>query len=813
MNLFASWITTIFLQYQFISRTTVYSLNLPLGGGHQDDRFIIGILSKCEARPEYQRLAMAKMMSSKLKTILQDGENFKDLKDSYQYYEIDVCEDEGLLIKVLDSLLLEPQWMDSRSEELKVKAIFAFVPERLLKAAASILSFTSVKLFPLYTVILENQQWFERFPNMFPIVEVIGENIVVDLIRRFEWKHVAIFDVVNDIIPLKLRQNQEKPFKLDRIQKELPERCFDYGIIKLSSLVNHKNGSLFKILKNDQTIKAVVVKGQLSALFMRTAAMSYGVDKNWVLMTKYRGQNEKDNPEFISIFDNLGNEKKGLNYQKISYQNDTVCNPNFPLKKNTTNNCSTAEITKYQKIHFEYIHTLISKQVEVFDHLEKRKNFKHKAIFYQYHGNYSYEVNSVKDLRVTKKIFKLGDGECRECQSCKDQCQSTQIRIVESHAGFSRTISRGCSKCKPNSILSRTFGTCSKCPEPTISNHNQSVCYHPIIHEKIFIACYIINTLGLCICIFIGLVYYRRRETPVVRSSDFTLSMIQLILCAMLFVVLPVISSSHLSGVICTLRPCILSPLLVAIVSIVVCKAEKILIIFYTRRRLTQKNIKDIYIRQGVILAFLLVIDMIILPATFPLPSTVKMLAYPKQGTEDLFLMEYCSNDEHFDFQIVYCIGLLLLAILQGYRGRKLPRNYNEGNSIIVSASAAICGFAFKIWVTTTDQHQYERTSTAWLSLSVSVLFIILPLYGPKVYIMLFLPHKNTKKHLMNRMLYESAMKKSVLTSSNGGEDSFPASIKKNQESLKSLLNNHNERTDNKDKRMSNTEHIEMSFI
>lgn len=374
------------------------------------------------------------------------------------------------------------------------------------------------------------------------------------------------------------------------------------------------------------------------------------------------------------------------------------------------------------------------------------------------------------------------------------------------------------------------------CPKQLASNHNQSMCYDPIVHEKVFTACYIVNTIGLCLCLFIAFVYWRNRDTPVVRSSDYKLSMMQLTLCIILFIVLPALSLPDLSRTVCTLRPCILGPLLVAIVSIVVCKAEKILIIFYTRRRLTTKDVTDIYIRQTVILVFLMVLDMIILPSTFPLPSTVEKRHFisPEKISEfsgDKYYMQYCSNDDHFDFQIVYCVGLLLLAILQGYRGRKLPRNYNEGNSIIVSAASTICACAFKIWLATSDQHKYERTSTAWLSLSASVMFIILPLYGPKMYIMLFLPHKNTKKHLMNRMLFEEEIKNritvtvkngtsmDVCSSSESDLSPYP-SISRNQErnSHKTLLNKKDKngngfRDDVAKKRRSNSEHIEMSFI
>ena len=779
------------------------------------EKLVIGIFSKCDSKNEQHRLAMSKVMSMEMNTAITN------LKGNYTCLEVDVCEDESLLVKVLDTLILDPRLAVSRNQdELKVKAIFTFMTEKMLKTAAALLSFTDVKIFPLFTVAMRNQVWFEQFPNFFPIVEFVEEDIVVNLIKRFGWKHVAIFDVAD---------SKEELFKIDHVKDELPRCCLDYGVIKQSSLIRLLIGQLknlptFKSLKSDKTIKTVVVRGRLSALFMNHT-VKHGVDVNWILFTQYRGDNGVDT-EFISIFENVVGKKNraSLNYRKIVYHNDSICNPHFrsSIGIAETRNCSRGESVgnnsirdyHYNKIHIEYASYLVSKQIEVFNNLEEENDFKNKVILYQHTRGEKKgkNFNFVKDLPVTKKISDLGSGKCRDCNMCKLQCESIKVQNVEPYTGFTQTIGLGCLKCKSNTaILNSTFGTCSRCPAKTISNHNQSICFNPIIHEKIFISCYIVNTVGLCICLFIGIVYYRNRETPVVRSSDFKVSIMQLMLCSLLFIALPILSSSHLTGLICTLRPCILGPLLVSIVSIVVCKAEKILIIFFTMRKLSQKDITDIYMRQAVILGFLLVIDMIILPTSFSLPSSVKQRNHHlEQG--DQFIMEYCSNDDRFDFQIVYCIVLLLLAILQGYRGRKLPRNYNEGNSIIVSAATAACAFTFKIWVTTTDQHKYERTSTAWLSLSVSVLFIILPLYGPKVYIILFLPHKNTKKHLMNRMLYESAMKRSMVSN----QDSF--SVDFEQESLKSLLlvkttQQNGARPSDLEKKRNSCENIEMSFI
>ena len=444
-----------------------------------NDRYVVGLLSKCSDSSGYrgQTLAMAESMSTHLRAHVSNqsiSRQFKNKEnENYFYHEVDVCEDERVLIRVLDSFLLQPEWMNRGTEELKIKAIFAFIPEKLLKVVVSFLSFTDIKILPLYTLGFENREWFESFPqNVFPIVEVIGENIVVELIHNFRWKHIAIIDVISNV------ENVKDRFNLEVVKQDLPGRCLDYKVVPFQSFVTLNMSlevrTLLDSLKRDETVKVIVVKGRLSALFMQRAK-EYGLDKYWIIMAQFRGEN-RNNPEFVSIFENLGKniEKAGFNYQKILYHNDTLCNNPYYVHSSTksreTNNdspdrkkelktmcnnqqtVSLAEYSSddtattvrndfsYRKRHFEYASELVAKQVEVFSHLQKKEIVNHISII-QYYNQMGHERSSIKDLLVTKKILKIGSGECRKCATCEEQCQTTKIRNVKSkHLGFTKVI-------------------------------------------------------------------------------------------------------------------------------------------------------------------------------------------------------------------------------------------------------------------------------------------------------------------------------------------------------------------------------------
>ncbi|XP_066923548.1 uncharacterized protein [Clytia hemisphaerica] len=675
---------------------------------------IVGLISKCMQRPIGQRIAMGLVMSKKIGILARTG-------FIGRYKEFDVCEDERDLVETLNKLLLEPEWI-LKDERLRIKGIIAFIPENLLKLAVSILSYTDIKVFPMFKLSDDYRRWSDNFIHFEPIVAMIPEDIVVDIIKKFDWKHVAIVQIKRNSI-----EDKDK-LKMDRIRRELPNLCFDYQNLNTTSVAidDGIKRRLFETLKRDQSVKAVIIKGDLAAKFMLDAD-KYGVKKYWILLSQYREPEIAQNhPEFIGIVRSI----KNYRYQKIEYHNDTVCSQPTKIMevfRHQAKSCSSTEVSsqnsRYLVDEIKYAWSILIPNRLVVVRTILEDGFYNYMDVVQFYNNKVHSKQRVKNLKITQKAIQLGTGQCRECKECKNQCLKTGPRVVEP-VNYTKSFALGCLKCRQGLIFDPEYGTCTECPIHTMANKNQTKCYDPYIKEDVFLACYIVNGLGLLLCLFTAFVYYRHRNTPVVRSSDFTLTIIQLLLCAAIFVALPIVTLAPLSWFVCTVRPCVFGILLVAIVSIVVCKAEKILIIFYTRRRLTPKDIKDLYIRQLCIFLFLLIIDMIILPTTFRLPSSVKTRKFPTTS-DDTYLIRYCSTDDRFDVQIVYCIVLLLLAIAQGYRGRKLPSNYNEGNSIIVSASSTICAFIFKIWITNTPRHRFERTSTVWLSLSVSVLLLI----------------------------------------------------------------------------------------
>ena len=103
----------------------------------------------------------------------------------------------------------------------------------------------------------EYRRWSDNFINFEPIVAMIPENIVADIIKKFDWKHVAIVEIEKNSTG-----NQDK-LKMDKIRGELPGLCFDYQNLSMKSVAINDGikRRLFETLKRDQSVKAVVIKG------------------------------------------------------------------------------------------------------------------------------------------------------------------------------------------------------------------------------------------------------------------------------------------------------------------------------------------------------------------------------------------------------------------------------------------------------------------------------------------------------------------------------------------------------------------------
>lgn len=109
-------------------------------------------------------------------------------------------------------------------------------------------------------------------------------------------------------------------------------------------------------------------------------------------------------------------------------------------------------------------------------------------------------------------------------------------------------------------------------------------------------------------------------------------------------------------------------------------------------------------------------------------------------------LSHYCGNS--YDIIIFIMVGyngvISLVCCIYAFKARNLPRDYNEGRFV----SFAMFTFLF-LWLMAIpiycSQNKKVYKSASWCILCLlSTLFIFIPMYLPKVYLIIFWPDRNT---------------------------------------------------------------------
>lgn len=709
---------------------------------------VVGLITKCEHRNGAQN-AMGMLISQHMKVYTRTI-----LRNVYLYREFDVCEEEKLYQVLVDLLLDNASYINSSVDSLNVKHLFVYMPEKMYETTLNIISFTDIAIWPLQDLKESSlMSGMRNFAKIHLIHKMLPHVVIARLLELFNWKNVHIVDVLNPEISSSL-----SPMLL---RERIPDVCFSYNKISIKDMQKPNVDKIYSKLKDDKGISVVFVLGQMAGMF-KEMAFRKGVRKYWVIFSKYRGLPGKGRPEFLSIL----NSDSVINSYFLPFSNKTVCHPSFIAYQNDIGHkllCKEPQVINLPEFS-------LNEDVEKYSYTQKnmlpnrciavkrfRDNEDYRELrFFQYpRGNkrnpfYSFSLISRPHLETSK------GSKCPEYKVSENNCVTSIIREVKSIV-FDKQYKYACQICQPNHFID-TNGKCHECLGRTRTNVNKTKCYDPVLPFKPYYSCYILCGLGLLVTTFTLIVYIIFRKTPVVKCSNFELSMIQLIACNLLLVSFFIFMKEPTVSR-CTLRPVTLSTLIVIIVSIVVGKAEKILIIFFTKTRLTKKDIKDIWMRQIVIFGFLLIVNFIIIPAAFTLPATVGEVKHHQNDDGDWFVLIECSTDQESYVLLIYAVVILLLSIIQGYRGRKLPANYNEGTSISIAASCLLFALTFCIWAMNGNNTVYQKVYIVWMALSVGLIFLILCLYGPKVFVILFQATRNTRTYQMNLMLVDALKK------------------------------------------------------
>nr|XP_029527978.1 extracellular calcium-sensing receptor-like [Oncorhynchus nerka] len=312
-----------------------------------------------------------------------------------------------------------------------------------------------------------------------------------------------------------------------------------------------------------------------------------------------------------------------------------------------------------------------------------------------------------------------------------------------------------CISCAEGEVSNTTDSAeCLKCPEDFWSSPERDICIPKGVEflsyqESLGISLMTASLLGALICAVVLGIFTHYRNTPVVKANNSELSFLLLLslklcfLCSLLFIGRPRLWT-------CQLRHAAFGISFVLCVSCILVKTLVVLAVFRTSKPGGTASLKWFGAGQQrgtvlVLTSFQAAICTAWLVSASPTPH--KNMRYHN----DKIVYECVVGSVAGFGALLGYIGLLAsLSFLLAFLARNLPDNFNEAKFITFSM-LIFCA----VWISFVPAYisspgKYADAVEIFAILASSF-GILVALFGPKCYIILLRPERNTKKALMGR--------------------------------------------------------------
>uniref|UniRef100_A0A8C5CFL2 G-protein coupled receptors family 3 profile domain-containing protein n=1 Tax=Gadus morhua TaxID=8049 RepID=A0A8C5CFL2_GADMO len=388
------------------------------------------------------------------------------------------------------------------------------------------------------------------------------------------------------------------------------------------------------------------------------------------------------------------------------------------------------------------------------------------VINWMWHSDGSTEVKNVGEVNeLASKIDNLNLDEDKifwNFEPKKVCLQSTYLCSESCPPGTRMARKKGepvccfdCIRCSEGEVSNKKDSTkCTSCPEEFWSNRQRDHCVPKSMEflsyfEPLGISLTTASLSGTLLCTIVFGIFTYHRTTPVVRANNSELSFLILLslklcfLCSLLFIGQPRLST-------CQLRQAAFGISFVLCVSCILVKTMVVLAVFKASKPGGAGSLKWF----GVMQQRGTVVFLTLIQAAICTTWLISSSPTPHKNTQyykDKIIVEcVVGSTVGFGLLLGY-IGLLaILSFLLAFLARNLPDNFNEAKFITFSMLVFCAVWIAFIPAYINSPGKYADAVEVFAILASSF-GLLLALFGPKCYIIILKPEKNTKKAIMGR--------------------------------------------------------------
>jgi len=287
-----------------------------------------------------------------------------------------------------------------------------------------------------------------------------------------------------------------------------------------------------------------------------------------------------------------------------------------------------------------------------------------------------------------------------------------------------------------------------------ISNKEATHCYDPYVLKfntgsVFYIACAVFSFTGEILHLFIMVVYMVHRNTPICKSVDLNLTMLQLTSSFVLMVFLHVVKEGapHMEWL-CLFIPVILGMNYSLFVGIVLIRSHKLLKVFSAKVKVTSKDILVTTMQQLFTLVTILLISLCvsIVLAVHDRPSMITV-----RKVSALLKLTYCANLRHINSQLGFGMFLQLASFVTAYRGRKLPDIFNESMKLVYASFITCLSFVVMFAIQYFQKDPLLPLEIAWLAVLFNINVYVFLCNASKIFSILIKKERNTVAYVQKK--------------------------------------------------------------